>query len=143
MPQTKVQLVGSVVTGANFSGVLTSTSYESDTLSVGIAATISSVSISSGIVSATSLYGDGSQLTGVGAGASVVNDTTTDATFYPIFTDTTSGILTTPSISTTKLNFNPSSSKLSVGTGITFESGNISISSTITAGSISIPLGLG
>lgn len=143
MSQTKVQLVGNVVTDANFSGIITSTSYESNSISVSVAATLSNVTISSGIVSATSFYGDATSLSNISAGSTVLVDNSSNDTFYPILTQETTGTLTSTPVSTTKLSFNPSSSNLNVGSGITFESGNISIATTITAASISIPLGLG
>jgi hypothetical protein len=61
---------------------------------------------STGTVTATAFVGSGSGLTG--AGSTVVDDTTTNQTFYPVFTATTSGIITASKVSTTKLNFNPS-----------------------------------
>lgn len=143
MSQTKVQLVGNVITDANFSGIVTSTSYESNSISVSVAATLSNVTISSGIVSATSFYGDATSLSNISAGSTVLVDNSSNDTFYPILTQETTGTLTSTPVSTTKLSFNPSSSNLNVGSGITFESGNISIATTITAASISIPLGLG
>lgn len=143
MPQTKVQLVGNVVTDANFSGIVTSTSYESNSISVSVAATLSNVTISSGIVSATYFYGDATSISNISAGTTVLVDNSTDNTFYPIITQETTGTLTSTPVSTTKLSFNPSSSTLNVGTGITFESGNISITTSITASNLSIPLGLG
>ena len=63
-----------------------------------------------GIVTATSFVGDGSGLTG--AGSTVVDDTTTNGTFYPILTQTTSGTITASKVSTTKLTFNPSTGEL-------------------------------
>ena len=109
--------------------------------------TFGEVQIYSGIITSTSgvvtYYGDGSQLTGISAGSSVTDDTSTDSSFYPLFTNVTSGILSTSDISTTKLSFNPSSATLNIGSGTTITSNNISIAGTITAQGISIPLGLG
>ena len=109
--------------------------------------TLGDIQISSGIVSSTSgvvtYYGDGSQLTGISVGSSITDDISTDSSFYPLFTNTTSGILSTSDISTTKLSFNPSSATLNIGSGTTITSDNISITGTITAQGISIPLGLG
>jgi hypothetical protein len=65
-----------------------------------------------GIVTATSFFGDGSGLTGVGS--TVSDDTTTNQDFYPLFTQTTTGIVTSTKISTTKLSFNPSTGTLTV-----------------------------
>lgn len=69
--------------------------------------------VTSGIVTASSFSGDGSGLTGVSAGSSVVNDNSTDDTYYVLFTKSTSGILTTANVSTSKLTFNPSTGTLS------------------------------
>jgi hypothetical protein len=65
-----------------------------------------------GIVTATSFVGDGSGLTG--AGSTVSDDTTTNETFYPLFTQTTSGTVTASKVSTSKLTFNPSTGTLTV-----------------------------
>ena len=48
-----------------------------------------------------------------GGGFSVTNDTSTNSTYYPVFVDTTSGDPTQTSVSSTKLNFNPSSGNFS------------------------------
>jgi hypothetical protein len=61
----------------------------------------------SGIVTATSFFGNGSGLTG--AGSTVFIDTTTNQEFFPLFTSTTSGTITASGISTSKLTYNPSS----------------------------------
>jgi len=66
-----------------------------------------------GIISASSYYGDGSNLTGVSGGSTVADDTSTDATFYPIFTQTTSGTISETKVSTTNLSFNPLTGNLS------------------------------
>jgi hypothetical protein len=65
------------------------------------------VTASSGIVT---YYGDGSNLTG--AGSTVGIDTTTDATFYPLFTQTTSGTVASTQVANSKLTFNPSLGRL-------------------------------
>jgi len=67
--------------------------------------------VSAGIVTASSFVGDGSGLTG--AGSTVADDTTTNSTFYPLFTSATSGTVTESKVSTTKLSFNPFSGRLS------------------------------
>lgn len=46
-------------------------------------------------------------------GFSVTNDTSTNSTYYPVFVDATSGDPTQTSVSSTKLNFNPSSGNFS------------------------------
>jgi hypothetical protein len=58
---TKVQLVGNVVTGAVFAGIVTATS-----VNIGDAVGINSDGINAvGIITATSFSGDGSNLTGI------------------------------------------------------------------------------
>jgi len=47
------------------------------------------------------------------AGATITDDTTTNNSFFPVFTTSTSGSLTTTSVSSTKLIFNPSTGRLS------------------------------
>ena len=64
----------------------------------------------SGVVTASAFYGDGSGLTGTGSTVGI--DTTTNATFYPLFTQTTSGTVTSTSVADSKLTFNPSLGKL-------------------------------
>jgi hypothetical protein len=61
-----------------------------------------------GNLTAAYLLGNGSQLTGISAGATIADDTTTNSNYYPVFATATSGSLTTATISSTKLTFNPS-----------------------------------
>jgi len=68
----------------------------------------------SGVITASAFFGDGSNLTGVSAGSTVADDTSTDEAFYPLFTQQTSGTVTASKVSTTKLSFNPSSGTLNV-----------------------------
>jgi hypothetical protein len=87
-------------------------------------------------INATSFVGNGSGLTG--AGSTVADDTSTNSTFYPVLTQTTTGTITSSNVSTTKLSFNPSTGTLSatgvsataerttwsqVGSGLTFTTG--------------------
>jgi hypothetical protein len=146
MYRTKSQLIGNVSTGASFAGIITASGLSADTVNISGVTTIANITFSSGIITSTSgvvtFYGDGSGLTGISAGSTVFDDTSTDATFYPVFTDTTSGLLSTSRVSTTNLTFNPSSSTLQVGTGITLSGsdGSISIAGTIFASSLSVPI---
>jgi hypothetical protein len=73
---------------------------------------------STGIITATSYRGDGSQLTGISAsgGITVINDESTNSIRYITFEDVTSGLSTNVGISSTKLVFNPSSGNLGIGT---------------------------
>ena len=66
---------------------------------------------STGTLTSTAFVGDGSGLTGVGA--TITNDTTTNATRYILFDDVTSGTLTSVGVSSTKLTYNPSTGALS------------------------------
>jgi hypothetical protein len=65
-----------------------------------------------GYLYVTRIYGDGSQLTGLTAGATITDDTTTNATRYLLWDDVTSGNATTVGVSSTKLYFNPSTGTL-------------------------------
>jgi len=80
-------------------------------------------------INATTITGDGSGLTG--AGSTVADDTSTNATFYPLFTQTTSGTVTDSKVSTTKLTFNPSSGTVSATTFSGALSGNSSTATTL------------
>lgn len=68
-----------------------------------------------GALSATAFFGDGSGLTGItaGSGSTVADDTSTNQTFYPLFTQTTTGTVTSTKVSTAKLSFNPFTGNLS------------------------------
>jgi hypothetical protein len=66
----------------------------------------------SGVITATSFFGNGSGLTGLSAGLTISDNTSTNSTFYPSFTSSTSGIVTTVIVSSTKLTFNPSTGTL-------------------------------
>jgi hypothetical protein len=87
--------------------------FENDNLDLSSNGIIGVTSITaSGIVTASAFFGDGSGLSGVSAGSTVADDTSTDETFYPILTQQTSGTVTASKISTTKLTFNPSTGTL-------------------------------
>ena len=77
----------------------------------------------SGIVTAISgivtYYGDGSNLSGIQAGITITDDTSTNATRYLIFDDATSGTITGANVSSSKLTFNPSTGDLGVGGQVT------------------------
>ena len=59
--------------------------------------------------------GDGSFSFGP-AGATITDDTTTDSSFYPTLSDSTTGLFTSANVSSTKLFFNPSSGTLNATT---------------------------
>jgi len=73
--------------------------------------------VSSGIITASAFFGNGSGLTG--AGSTVFNDTTTNQEFFPLFTNITTGTITASGISTSKLTYNPSTGE---ATAINFNS---------------------
>lgn len=65
----------------------------------------------------TSLTWDGSAFTWAsGSGANISNDTTTNATYYPVWANATSGTLATAYVSSTKYTFNPSTGALTATT---------------------------
>ena len=88
-----------------------------------------------GIITATSFVGDGSGLTG--AGSTVADDVSTNGTFYPVLTQTTTGTITSSKVSTTKLSFNPSTGTLSAtsfaGALTGNVTGNVNASGIVTA----------
>ena len=63
------------------------------------------------------IYGDGSKLTGISGNTSgnisIIDDTSTNDIRYILFDDVTSGIVSTANVSSTKLQFNPSTGTLS------------------------------
>ncbi len=80
-------------------------------------------------INASSFVGDGSGLTG--AGSTVANDVSTNSTFYPLFTSTTSGTVTSSNVSTTKLTFNPSTGALTSTSLVGPLTGNSSTATTL------------
>jgi hypothetical protein len=82
---------------------------------------------------------------GAAAGTTITNDTTTNGTYYPWLTTSTSGSVSTANVSSTKLSFNPSTGTLTAttfsgaGTGLTGTASGLSIggsaASATTAGS--------
>lgn len=77
------------------------------------------VGIAGSILSST---GTGIQWIGAPGGFSVSNDTTTNATYYPVFVNQTTGNPSQISVSSTKLTFNPSTGNLVVGGTVTANS---------------------
>jgi hypothetical protein len=95
--------------GMSIVGVVTATSFVGDgsgLTGVGITGSINTA----GIITASAFFGDGSGLTG--AGSTVFDDTTTNQEFFPLFTDITTGTVTSSGISTSKLTYNPSTGTL-------------------------------
>jgi hypothetical protein len=75
---------------------------------------VSANAVSATTISASSFVGNGSQLTNVPANVPISDDSTTNQSFYPVFTDTLSGNLTSLTASSSKLSFNPSTGTLTV-----------------------------
>ena len=101
------------VTNISAVGVVTASAFFGDgsgLTGVGIGSTGSIDTV--GIITASAFFGDGSGLSGVSAGSTVADDTSTDETFFPVFTQQTSGTITDSKVSTTKLTFNPSTGTL-------------------------------
>ena len=67
----------------------------------------------SGNVTASYFIGDGSQLTGI-TSTTITDNTSANTTYYPVYATSNTGSFTTAGISTTKLQFNPSSGQLTV-----------------------------
>ena len=63
--------------------------------------------------SVLSSTGSGIEWTNPPGGFSVTDDTSTNSTYYPVFVDVTTGDPTQTSVSSTKLNFNPSTGNFS------------------------------
>ena len=97
--------------GIRVTGIVTATSFFGDGSGLTGAGICSTGSINtSGIITATSFFGNGSGLTG--AGSTVFNDLTTNQEFFPLFTSTIAGTITASGISTSKLTYNPSSGEV-------------------------------
>jgi hypothetical protein len=86
--------------------------------------------------SGTFLGWNGSALAWAAAGATITNDTTTNASYYPVWANGTSGSLTTAYVSSTKLSFNPSTGVLTA-TGFAGPlTGNVTGNASGSAGSV-------
>jgi len=101
-----------VGTGLSISGISTIGNFR--ITPVGTGATVGGIGVT--------YFGDGSSLTGISAGLTVTDDTSTNATRYVLFDDATSGTVTSINVSTTKLTFNPSTGNLVAGGTVTANS---------------------
>jgi hypothetical protein len=110
---TATAFVGS---GANLTGIVSGVGIATAGGTVGTGATvldfrgagISTVTVSSGIAT-INIEGGG----GGGGGFSVTDDTSTNSTYYPVFVNSTTGTPSQTSVSSTNLNFNPSTGNFS------------------------------
>ena len=80
------------------------------------------------------LYTDGSTITWntSGTGLTINDDTTTNATRYLTFTSSSSGVITSENVASTKLTFNPSSGTLTSTTFVGALTGNASTATSAT-----------
>ena len=99
-------------------------------------------------VSSTALTWNGSAFTWATAGTAVTisDDTTTNATRYPLFANATSGTVSTEYVSSTKLQYNPSTGELTSpaqisSNGIIVNSQTVSANYTIAAGNNGLSAG--
>jgi hypothetical protein len=94
---------------------------------------------STGALSATKYFGDGSSLTGIVSGATISNDTTTATDLYPLFSASTSGTPTTIYTSNAKYLYKPSTgdlqaSQVLANNGLLLNNATVSSSYTIASG---------
>ena len=99
-------------------------------------------------ISSTALTWNGSAFTWATAGTAVTisDDTTTNATRYPLFANATSGTVSTEYVSSTKLKYNPSTGELTApeqisSNGIMVNSATVSTSYTIATGTNGFSVG--
>lgn len=99
-------------------------------------------------ISSTALTWNGSAFTWATAGTAVTisDDTTTNATRYPLFADATTGTVSTEYVSSTKLNYNPSKGEFKTpaviaSNGILLNSTTVSASYTIASGNNGFSVG--
>lgn len=101
---------------------------------------------STGALTATKYYGDGSSLTGIVSGASISNDTSTASNLYPLFATVTTGVPTTIYTSNAKYLYKPSTGDLQASqvvatNGLVLNSATVSTSYTIATGSNAMSVG--
>lgn len=86
--------------------------------------------------SGTFLGWNGSALAWAAAGATITDDTTTNASYYPVWANGTSGSLTTAYVSSTKMSFNPSTGVLTASGFSGPLTGNVTGNASGSAGSV-------
>ena len=94
---------------------------------------------STGSLTATKYFGDGSALTGIVSGATISNDTSTASNLYPLFSNATSGTPTTIYTSNAKYLYKPSTGDLQANqvianNGLVLNNATVSTSYTISSG---------
>lgn len=101
---------------------------------------------STGALTATKYFGDGSALTGINAGAALSNDTSTASNLYPLFAAATTGTPTTIYTSNAKYLYKPStgdlqSSQIIANNGLILNNATVSSSYTIATGNNAMSVG--
>lgn len=94
---------------------------------------------STGALSATKYFGDGSALTGINAGASLSNDTSTSSNLYPLFAAATTGTPTTIYTSNAKYLYKPSTGDLQANQMVAMN--GLVLNATTLIASYTIPSG--
>ena len=101
--------------------------------------TVATARLASGTAnSSTYLRGDQTWST-ISTGVTITNDTSTNATYYPIFTTATSGSISTANVANTELTFNPGLNQLSAPQVLA--SNGLFVNNMTVASSYSIPSG--
>jgi trimeric autotransporter adhesin len=133
---TNYNMPGGSVIATTFSGSGASlTSINASNLSSG---TVATARLASGTANAsTYLRGDQTWAT-ITAGVTITNDTTTNASYYPVFTTATTGTISAANVSSTELIFNPGTNILtapvvSSSYGFSMNPATLSTSFTIPA----------
>jgi hypothetical protein len=101
---------------------------------------------STGALSATKYFGDGSSLTGIVSGATISNDTSTASNLYPLFSSATSGTPTTIYTSNAKYLYKPSTgdlqaSQVIASNGLVLNNTTVSASYTVASGNNAMSVG--
>ena len=114
--------------GINATGVITAT-----TVVVGSAVTISvaGINANTGVITASSFEGDGSNLSGISAGIVPTQNTTNQAQFIPFFTGTATTSIA--GISSANFVFNPSTNRMGIGTDSPESTLEINVGTAVSA----------
>jgi hypothetical protein len=145
LPATGLGIVDDTTTNAT--RYVTFTSATSGTITTeNVSSTKLQYNPSTGALSATKYFGDGSSLTGIVSGATISNDTTTASDLFPLFSAATSGTPTTIYTSNAKYLYKPSTGDLSVSqviasNGLILNNATVSASYTIASGNNAMSVG--
>jgi hypothetical protein len=145
LPATGLSIVDDTTTNAT--RYLTFTSATSGNITTeNVSSTKLQYNPSTGALSATKYFGDGSSLTGIVSGATISNDTTTASNLYPLFSSATSGTPTTIYTSNAKYLYKPSTGDLSASqviasNGLMLNNATVSSSYTVATGNNAMSVG--